>query len=62
MFANRLRKNLKQLSAWAERERIFCYRVYDADMPEYSFAIDLYANEGIWLQLIYQRDALFLYS
>ena len=46
MFANRLRKNLKQLSAWAERERIFCYRVYDADMPEYSFAIDLYANEA----------------
>jgi 23S rRNA (guanine2445-N2)-methyltransferase / 23S rRNA (guanine2069-N7)-methyltransferase len=46
MFANRLRKNLKVLDAWAEREYIDCYRVYDADMPEYAFAIDLYGREG----------------
>jgi 23S rRNA (guanine2445-N2)-methyltransferase / 23S rRNA (guanine2069-N7)-methyltransferase len=43
MFANRLRKNLQRLDPWAEREHIDCYRVYDADMPEYAFAIDLYA-------------------
>ena len=42
MFANRLRKNLKTLGAWARREEIACYRVYDADMPEYAFSIDLY--------------------
>jgi 23S rRNA (guanine2445-N2)-methyltransferase / 23S rRNA (guanine2069-N7)-methyltransferase len=42
MFANRLAKNLKRLRPWAEREGISCYRVYDADMPEYAFAIDLY--------------------
>jgi len=48
MFANRLRKNLANLAAWARRERVSCYRVYDADMPEYAFAIDLYqsAPEG----------------
>ncbi len=46
MFANRLRKNLKVLDAWAEREHIDCYRVYDADMPEYAFAIDLYGRES----------------
>jgi 23S rRNA (guanine2445-N2)-methyltransferase / 23S rRNA (guanine2069-N7)-methyltransferase len=46
MFANRLRKNFKLLDAWAEREHIDCYRVYDADMPEYAFAIDLYGREG----------------
>lgn len=46
MFANRLRKNLKQLKSWAEREGIHCYRVYDADMPEYAFAVDLYGNES----------------
>jgi 23S rRNA (guanine2445-N2)-methyltransferase / 23S rRNA (guanine2069-N7)-methyltransferase len=46
MFANRLRKNLKVFDAWAERERIECFRVYDADMPEYAFAIDLYGREG----------------
>jgi 23S rRNA (guanine2445-N2)-methyltransferase / 23S rRNA (guanine2069-N7)-methyltransferase len=42
MFANRIRKNLKQLSAWQRREAVGCYRLYDADMPEYAFAIDLY--------------------
>lgn len=42
MLANRLRKNLKELARWAAREGISCYRVYDADMPEYALAIDLY--------------------
>ena len=42
MFANRLRKNAKGLGTWAKREEIACYRVYDADMPEYAFSIDLY--------------------
>ncbi len=45
MFANRLRKNLQRLDAWAEREHIDCFRVYDADMPEYAFAIDVYGRE-----------------
>ena len=44
MFANRLRKNLQRLDPWAEKERIDCFRVYDADMPEYAFAIDLYGR------------------
>jgi 23S rRNA (guanine2445-N2)-methyltransferase / 23S rRNA (guanine2069-N7)-methyltransferase len=43
MFANRLRKNAESLGAWARKEEIACYRVYDADMPEYAFSIDLYA-------------------
>ncbi|MBD9484259.1 bifunctional 23S rRNA (guanine(2069)-N(7))-methyltransferase RlmK/23S rRNA (guanine(2445)-N(2))-methyltransferase RlmL [Pseudomonas sp. PDM14] len=42
MFANRLQKNLKLLGKWARREGIDCYRLYDADMPEYALAIDLY--------------------
>jgi 23S rRNA (guanine2445-N2)-methyltransferase / 23S rRNA (guanine2069-N7)-methyltransferase len=46
MFANRLRKNLQQFEAWAAREEIECYRVYDADMPEYAFAIDLYGRQA----------------
>ncbi|MCS4281952.1 23S rRNA (guanine2445-N2)-methyltransferase / 23S rRNA (guanine2069-N7)-methyltransferase [Pseudomonas sp. BIGb0278] len=44
MFANRLQKNLKQLGKWARREHIDCYRLYDADMPEYAVAIDLYQD------------------
>ena len=43
MFANRLRKNLASLGDWARKEGIACYRVYDADMPEYAFSIDIYA-------------------
>jgi 23S rRNA (guanine2445-N2)-methyltransferase / 23S rRNA (guanine2069-N7)-methyltransferase len=46
MFANRLRKNLSRLQPWAERERIDCYRLYDADMPEYAFAIDVYGRDA----------------
>ena len=45
MFANRLRKNLARFEPWAAREHIDCYRLYDADMPEYAFAIDLYGRE-----------------
>ena len=44
MFANRLRKNLKRLGRWAKRQSISCYRLYDADMPEYSVAVDLYGD------------------
>lgn len=44
MIANRLAKNLRELSAWARREAVACYRLYDADMPEYAFAIDLYRS------------------
>jgi 23S rRNA (guanine2445-N2)-methyltransferase / 23S rRNA (guanine2069-N7)-methyltransferase len=52
MFGNRIAKNLKQLEKWAAREQVRCYRLYDADMPEYSFAIDRYAEADggrVWL-------------
>jgi 23S rRNA (guanine2445-N2)-methyltransferase / 23S rRNA (guanine2069-N7)-methyltransferase len=45
MLSNRLKKNLKNLRRWAKREGISCYRVYDADLPEYALAIDLYDGE-----------------
>ena len=47
MFANRLRKNLKHLRAWAQRQQISCYRVYDADLPEYAYAIDIYQDHAV---------------
>lgn len=46
MFANRLRKNLKTLGRWARRDGVDCYRLYDADMPEYAVAVDLYQRDG----------------
>ncbi|RLQ22872.1 bifunctional 23S rRNA (guanine(2069)-N(7))-methyltransferase RlmK/23S rRNA (guanine(2445)-N(2))-methyltransferase RlmL [Seongchinamella sediminis] len=44
MFANRIRKNRKRLSSWLQREGIDCYRLYDADMPEYAVAVDIYGG------------------
>jgi len=44
MFANRLQKNRKQLSRWLRQNEIQCYRLYDADMPEYAVAVDVYGE------------------
>ncbi|HEY8095483.1 MAG TPA: bifunctional 23S rRNA (guanine(2069)-N(7))-methyltransferase RlmK/23S rRNA (guanine(2445)-N(2))-methyltransferase RlmL [Methylobacter sp.] len=51
MFANRLKKNLKKLSNWVKQNRITCYRVYDADLPEYAVAVDIYQGEACRSQL-----------
>lgn len=52
-FARRLRKVAKLRRKWAQREGVTCYRIYDADLPDYSAAIDLYegsaATPGRWL-------------
>lgn len=48
MFANRLRKNQKRLARWVGRNKVSCYRLYDADMPEYAVAVDIY---GPWVHL-----------
>ncbi|MFJ5478656.1 bifunctional 23S rRNA (guanine(2069)-N(7))-methyltransferase RlmK/23S rRNA (guanine(2445)-N(2))-methyltransferase RlmL [Pectobacterium carotovorum] len=45
-FANRLRKNLRKLEKWAKQQGIECYRIYDADLPEYNVAVDRY---GSWV-------------
>ncbi|SDI72220.1 bifunctional 23S rRNA (guanine(2069)-N(7))-methyltransferase RlmK/23S rRNA (guanine(2445)-N(2))-methyltransferase RlmL [Billgrantia gudaonensis] len=44
MFANRLEKNRKRLAKWLRRSGETCYRLYDADMPEYAVAIDVYGD------------------
>ena len=49
MFANRLEKNLRTIGRWARREGIGCYRLYDADMPEYALAVDIYEGEQRWV-------------
>lgn len=46
-YANRLRKNLKKLDKWAKKEGIECYRLYDADLPEYNVAVDRYADNVV---------------
>ncbi|OCG25461.1 23S rRNA (guanine(2445)-N(2))/(guanine(2069)-N(7))-methyltransferase [Gilliamella sp. wkB108] len=44
-FANRLRKNNQKLEKWAKQEQLECYRLYDADLPEYNVAIDRYKDK-----------------
>ncbi|HSR65096.1 MAG TPA: bifunctional 23S rRNA (guanine(2069)-N(7))-methyltransferase RlmK/23S rRNA (guanine(2445)-N(2))-methyltransferase RlmL, partial [Xanthomonadaceae bacterium] len=45
MVANRLRRNLRKLKSWRDREGVTCFRAYDADLPEYAAAIDVYATD-----------------
>lgn len=45
-FAARLRKVLKERRKWAEREGVTCFRIYDADLPDYAVAIDWYTGSG----------------
>ena len=42
MLRNRLKKNTKTVGQWARKQGIGCYRLYDADMPEFALAIDVY--------------------
>ncbi|WP_102795379.1 bifunctional 23S rRNA (guanine(2069)-N(7))-methyltransferase RlmK/23S rRNA (guanine(2445)-N(2))-methyltransferase RlmL [Bowmanella denitrificans] len=43
-FANRLSKNLQKLKGWIKQLDSNCYRIYDADLPEYNLAIDRYGD------------------
>ena len=43
-FANRLGKNAKHLIKWARRQNIEAWRLYDRDIPQYPFAIDVYRD------------------
>lgn len=46
---NRLGKNLKHQLKWAKRQNIEAWRIYDKDIPQFPFAIDVY-GEHIHLQ------------
>ena len=45
MFKNRLAKVFKHKSKLARRQNITCYRVYDHDLPEFPFSVELYKNK-----------------
>lgn len=46
MVANRIQRNLRKLKNWRSGEGVTCFRAYDADIPEYAGAIDVYAEDG----------------
>jgi len=41
---NRIEKNLKKLQPWAAKNKIEAYRLYDKDIPEYPFLVDIYKD------------------
>lgn len=45
MFQNRLEKVYRHLSKGAVRLGISCYRVYDHDLPEFPFIIEIYGDK-----------------
>jgi 23S rRNA (guanine2445-N2)-methyltransferase / 23S rRNA (guanine2069-N7)-methyltransferase len=53
MVRNRIVKNLRHLKKYLARENVTCFRAYDADLPEYAAAIDVYRDvqEQTWLHV-----------
>lgn len=48
---NRLEKNIKHIQKWANKHGVECFRIYDADLPEFNFAIDLYNSDKQYVVL-----------
>ena len=46
-FEGRVDKNLKRLKKWAKKNDVSCYRIYDADIPEYNVAVDYYEGRVV---------------
>lgn len=44
MFQNRLEKVFRHLSKQAKKLQISCYRIYDHDLPEFPFCIEIYGQ------------------
>ncbi len=57
MFVNRIKKNKKKWGRWAKRNGIECYRIYDADIPEYHVAVDRYGPKAVVHIFQKERDA-----
>ncbi len=45
-FAARLRKVARERAKWARKAGVSCYRIYDADLPDYSLSVDWYQGAG----------------
>ena len=57
MFNNRLLKVYKHKSKQAARQGISCYRVYDHDLPEFPFCIELY-DDKVYLAEYLRRHGM----
>ena len=55
-FSNRLKKNMAKIGKWAKKEQLDCYRVYDADLPNYNVAIDCYQDHLVIQEYAAPKD------
>lgn len=46
-LVNRLRKNSRQLRRWLDQSGVQAYRLYDRDLPEFNFSIDIYGDRAL---------------
>lgn len=44
MFKNRLEKVFRHLAKQAKKKEVSCYRLYDHDLPEFPFCIEIYES------------------
>ena len=44
-LSNRIRKNIKAIKSYVQKNNLTCYRLFDWDMPEYPLCIDKYENK-----------------
>lgn len=47
ILENRLKKNLKKIKSYLKQENISCFRIYDKDIPEIPYIIDIYEQNAI---------------
>lgn len=47
MLYNKLEKNFKKLKPWADKNKIEAYRLYDRQIPEFPFLIDIYKDHVV---------------
>jgi 23S rRNA (cytosine1962-C5)-methyltransferase len=57
MFRNRLQKVFRHLRKTAQRQHITCYRVYDGDIPEFPFSIEIY-EQYVYLAEYQRRHSM----
>lgn len=44
---NRIEKNYKHRAKWARKEGIECFRIYEKDIPEFPFIVDVYKDHAV---------------
>ena len=44
---NRLQKNLKRLKTYLDKNQLESYRIYNKDIPEYPYLIDIYKDKAV---------------